>query len=209
MALQVGTDQKWKVYLVTGVIIVSVVGVAYEVKDYFFSGSTAPQPVHVTAAPVLKPQSGTAQGASGGQEAQKLTNAGMDPALHLEKLAASESVEYRGTGRNIFYAESAPVKIETPLIGARPGQPGPAQAILPPQPPPKPTPPAIDLKYFGYAQSKDKTLQAFLVHGEDIFLARTGEVVDHRYKVGSILPTSVEVTDLGFNNTQRLPLQAN
>ena len=88
MALQVGTDKKWKVYLVTGVIIVSVVGVAYEVKDYFFSGSTAPRPVHVTAAPVLKPQSGTAQGASGGQEAQKLTNAGMDPALHLEKLAA-------------------------------------------------------------------------------------------------------------------------
>jgi hypothetical protein len=209
MALQKGTENKTQVriLIVLGVILVCVAG--YVIKDNFFASAPTPAPVQPTKAPADAQKAAVTPSTSGGQEAQKLSNAGIDPALHLEILAQTESVEYLGTGRNIFSAESAPPPIEKLAAGPRPGQPGqPGVNAAPPAPAP-PKPPAIDLKYFGYTQAKDKSLQAFFVHGEDIFLARSGEVVNHRYKVGVILPGSVEITDLGYNNTQKLPLQTN
>lgn len=213
MALRLGAEDKRKVMILAGMSLVIVVMGGWEIKKYFFTAPPATvRTVTPIPSPVLHPTpaartTGVAIQGSAGPDAQKLSNSGLDPTLHFAKLALSEDVDYEGAGRNIFSPDSAPVRIEAPIKSPRINQ----QAILATQPvrPEPPRPPAIDLKYFGYAQAKDKSLQAFFVHGDDIFVARSGEIVDHRYKVGAIMPGSVQVTDLSYNNTQTLAMVAN
>jgi hypothetical protein len=208
MALRVGAENKRQVYLVIGLFAFILCFGGWQIYHTFTGPSAAARPAAVPApasasrAPAV---TAAAPAAAAGPAAQKLNNAGMDPTLHFDKLAQSENVEYAGTGRNIFSADSAPVVIETPAKSAREQRAVKMAAVV--SGPPRQ--PAINLKYFGYSLAKDKSLQAFFVHGDDIFLAKTGEIVDHRYKVGAILPGSVQVTDLGYNNTQTLPLSSN
>jgi len=211
MALALGTENKRQV------IIASVLGVILVICGFvvfhMFFGSASPSdsgpvpaapsaqnPPAPAAAP-LGPSSGTPSSPShaAGNEAQRLSNAGIDPALHFDKLAESEDVEYSGSGRNIFSADSVPVSIPKPIAPIRPNGSLPVAQNPPPSPP---KPPAIDLRYFGYSQDEHKVLKAFFMHGDDIFMAKTGDIVDHRFKIGAIRPLNVEVTDLAYNNTQ-------
>jgi hypothetical protein len=199
MAMRLGAENKKQLYTVIVLFSFIFLFGGYEIYT-MFSG-----PSNRVNAPPVRPvalQTPPTAAALGAPEAQKLSNAGIDPTLHLAQLEREESIEYSGTGRNIFSAESAPVKIEAPVKTAR-DEP---QVVVPQGPPPVPKPPAIDLKYFGYTQAKDKSIKAFLVHGDDIFMAKAGEIVDHRYKVGSIAPGSIQITDLAYNNTQSLPI---
>ena len=128
--------------------------------------------------------------------------ASLDPTLHPEWMAAAESLQYAGKGRNIFSMSSAPVQIEKLKGPARPG----AQALVAMGPPP---PPPIDLKFFGYEAHSGGARRIFLLHGDDVFIAVEGDVVDHRYKVVQIAPFSIQVEDLPYHNTQTLPLIQN
>jgi hypothetical protein len=205
MAIPLGIENKRQVYTVIALAVVIVLAGGYELYSNF--GTPAPATTAVTTpapAPARRTATGNAQRATAGPQAQRVASNNLDPALHLDKLAQSEDVVYAGTGRNIFSAESVPVAIPQPIISPRPGSQQ-RRASLP-EPP---HPPAIDLKYFGYSQSPDKSMRAFLVRGDDIFMARPGEIVDHRYKVDSIMPAAVQITDLGYNNTQTVPLSAN
>jgi len=136
------------------------------------------------------------------------TAAQYDPTLHMEAMLVAESLVYSGSGRNIFSASSAPVEanIPKPIAPVRP-----TGVVLPvyTAPPGPPPPPPIDLKFFGTATKVDGSREAFLLHGEDVFLAAPGSIVQRRYKIGSISANSVEVEDLTNNNKQNLPLQKN
>ena len=115
MALQVGNASKGKIALVAALIVVALGGVGYELYNQL---STGPAPAARPAAPATNFQLAGAPPAARhgaqnqpatGEEAKKLTNPGIDPTIHFGLLAQSEDVEYEGTGRNIFSAESAPV----------------------------------------------------------------------------------------------------
>ena len=202
MAIQLGLENKRQVYLVVALFTFILGFGGWQLYQNLATPST-PRPVPVPAA--AHPVTPAGGNAPAGQEAVKLNNAGIDPTLHFDKLAQSEDVVYSGTGRNIFSADSAPVAIEKPIKSGRAGGPTVIAAAAAPG---VPRPPAIDLKYFGYAQDKDKAMEAFFLHGQDIFMAKSGQIVDHRYKVGTITPMNVQVTDLGYNNTQMLTIAA-
>jgi hypothetical protein len=203
MALALGTENKRQVITVSILGVVLLICAVFVYRMYF--GSPSPSDSGSAPATPALQNSPTPSAASptAGNDAQRINNAGIDPALHFDKLAQSEDIQYTGSGRNIFSADSVPIDIPKPLAPVRPN---PANAAAQNTPPPPPKPPAIDLRYFGYSQDEHKVLKAFFIHGDDIFMAKTGDIVDHRYRVGQIQPLKVEVTDLAYNNTQEIQI---
>ena len=141
--------------------------------------------------------------ASSASTAARGSSSRLDPSLHPEGMLLTESLVYSGSGRNIFLAPgveaaAAGPKIPTPVATARYVPP-----IVNTGPPP---PPPIDLRFFGTATRQDGKRQAFLLRGDDVFVASPGDIVSRRYRIGAITLTGVEVTDLTNNNTQRLSM---
>ncbi len=131
------------------------------------------------------------------------TAAELDPTLRMGPMLVTESLVYSGTGRNIFSSASVPVALPRPVAPARPVA---LQAPVYTAPTGPPPPPPIDLKFFGTATSAAGGRQAFLLRGEDVFLASPGDIVQRRYKVVSIAANSMVVEDLVNSNRQTLPL---
>lgn len=201
MALKIGSEDRKKVSVVAGLAILTVIVFFWRVYPYLGGGTApAPPPTTVVAPTPAAPGANT----GGAHQAAKISStlAKLDPTLHPEWMAAAESLKYHGNGRNIFSMSSAPVNIETPKGPVRPS----AQQVAAQGPPP---PPPIDLKYFGYEAHAGGQRKVFLLHGDDVFIAAAGDVVDHRYKVVQIAPFSIQVQDIPFNNTQTLPLVQN
>jgi len=210
--MNLGLENKKKTFMVIGLGAVLFFAFAYQ----FGCFSSTPPPPQQPTAPVVKTTSVTdthapaptpspAPASGKAVEPVAYTAAQLDPTLHMEGMLEAESLLYDGSGRNIFSMQSAPPPVPKAIAPARPtGPPPPPAPYVPPPPPP---PPPIDLKFFGTEMGKDgSNKRAFLLHGEDVFIAGPGDIVDRRYKIDAILPNGIMIEDLPNNNTQMVPL---
>jgi hypothetical protein len=152
-------------------------------------------------------RNGTIAASAPGVDAVTLakTSASLDPTLDESAMLRTERLVYSGSGRNIFSATYTPPPVAIPknVPSARPGK----AITLPPAPVGPPPPPPINLKFFGTAKRAGNSVQAFLLSGDNVYLASAGEIVAHKYKILAINLSSIQVEDLQNNNTQILPLQ--
>jgi hypothetical protein len=183
--------------------VVAVVLIAWQFSGWFGGDSSSaasttvtPSSPSLSSTPGTRPRGNAVRNAAGKKEPGQ----NLDPSLRFDVLKASEDTKYEGTGRNIFrvFVEPPP----KPVAPVVPDQQRQAENG-PPQPPP---PPPIELKFYGFATPAGGAKRIFLAHNEDVFIAKEGEIVDRRYKVVRISPTSVEILDVLSNNRQSIPL---
>jgi len=181
---------------VIALVVLAVVG-SITIARMFLS-SPPPAPVtgqQVASANTAKPA--MRRTASG--KFVKVTEPRLDPTLDLDLLRQNEQIKYAGTARNIFVAGS-PVPHDDGATDHRKHKPEPPPVPVVPPPPP------IELKFFGFANKPGEPKKIFLSHGEDIFIASEGDIVNRRYRVLKISPAAVDIEDVLNNNRQSIPL---
>ncbi len=200
MAMRLGTEDKKKRIIAMVAVSLALTLIAHLVWQLATgSGPETPPPV----APAVASHAGLVAGPAA---RQVNSAAALDPTLHPERMALAENTRYTGTSRNIFSKDSLPpvqasAAIEKPLANVRSGAAGAAAGPAPPPP--------IDLKFYGFATRQGARKLIFLMHGDDLFIAGEGDIVDGRYKVVSISDTGVVIDDLSYNNQQTIPLETN
>ena len=213
MNLGLQDKKKRNIAIVAGIL--ALVAAYYMYSQLFGSDTPAPVAAPVattTSAPaVVVPVRKTVSGNTVGTQTKAsgiLTDAQLDPTLHMEAMLVTESLVYSGNGRNIFSANSAPAAAAIPrtIASVRTLQPIAPVRTGPVGPPP---PPPIELKFFGTETNASGSRRAFLLHGEDVFLVASGDIVQRRYRVISIDAHSILVEDIPNSNRQTLPLQSN
>jgi hypothetical protein len=136
----------------------------------------------------------------------------IDPTLQLDRFAKVQSVEIAGGARNVFqFAAAPPPKAELlakneplvkPFVKMGPNPPAP-----PTPPPPPPPPPPITLKFYGFSTTTANGKRtAYLLDGDEIFLAKEGDTLKRRYRILRIAANSVLIEDLDAKRQQSVPL---
>jgi hypothetical protein len=198
--VKLGAENRTKVIAATSLGVVLLIIIVTQFGG-FFGGmpSTAASPTASRATdPALDSAPAPRTAARGKPVTGKKDAAfrSMDPSLRLDLLKESENTKYEGAGRNIFR-----VFVEIPKMITPPVNPEPARAAYVPPPPPP-----INLTFYGFATPTGGTKRIFLAKGEDVFIAKEGDIVDRRYKVVRISQNAVEILDVLSNNRQSIPL---
>jgi hypothetical protein len=205
--VKLGTENRKQIIAAAALGVLLLLIVAYE---FMPSSSTIASTVPATNSAATDPQATPAYTArpaprhASAPVKKERPAQSLDPTLHLKLLAVSEDIKYEGSGRNIFVSQA---DVFIPTVGSSPvtdkDKKADGEWRLPG--PPAATP--IPLKYFGLSNKPGEPKRVFLVKGDDVFIAGEGEIVDRRYKVVRITPTSVDIQDVvGSGPPQTIPL---
>jgi hypothetical protein len=198
--VKLGAESRTKVIAVVSLGAVLLIVIVTQFSGFFGGmSSSAAAPTASRATDPALDSAAAPRPATRGKAAAGKKDAGvrsMDPSLRLDLLKESEETKYEGAGRNIFR-----VFVEIPKIVNPPVNPEPAPAAYVPPPPPP-----INLTFYGFATPTGGTKRIFLAKGEDVFIAKEGDIVDRRYKVVRISQNAVEILDVLSNNRQSIPL---
>jgi len=136
-----------------------------------------------------------------------------DPTLRTDLLDKLASVRIEQVQRSLFdfstAAAPAHAKLPDPRIDVQAQHMiGPELPPPPPAPPVKPPPPPITLKFYGRALPlKGGVKRVFCLINDEVKIPAEGDVLQRRYKIRRIQPTSVLVEDLQSSNQQTLPIE--
>jgi hypothetical protein len=196
--VQLGLENKKQTTWAAVLGTLAIIAVGYQFIPMFVGSSSEPAS-SAQAAPALT----RAAARSGAKPGKKPRVENLDPTLRLDLLASSEQTLYEGSGRNIFVSKAEDVTI--PKVGSN----GTTDHSKDPPwtPPVQAPPPPIPLKFYGFASKPGEPKKVFLSQGEELWVAGEGEIVNRRYKVIRIMPTSVELQDVvNSGPPQNIPL---
>jgi len=199
--VQLGLENKKKAIWAAVLGVVALLVFVWQFLP-MFTESSAPNSSAQAAAPTTAVKAPTSRSLKT-KPAKKPKVENLDPTLRLDLLASSEQTHYEGNGRNIFVSQAEEIPI--PIASGHTDTKKEETKIYTPPAPPQQTP--IPLRFYGFASSPGQPKKIFLKLNEDVFVAGEGEIVDRRYKVVRITPTSVEIQDVvGSGPPQSIPL---
>jgi len=205
--VKLGTENRRNLILAIVLGAVALLAVVYQFIPSSTTIASTATATGVPASPtgvLTRPAQAAHHGSGSGSGKKERPPQSLDPTLHLQQLNATEQIKYEGTGRNIFISQAEDVVIPKVIGNGTTDKNGTDTVI---QIPPAAPPPPIPLKFFGFANQPGERKKVFLSKGEDVFIAGEGEIVDRRYKVVRISPTSVEIQDVvGSGPPQSIPL---
>jgi len=131
---------------------------------------------------------------------------GIEPDLPRIDLGRLESPRGKsGTGRRDLFdfgVPPAPPPTPPPVIVATP--------VGPPLPPPPPTPtplPPLTVRYVGAIEDKrGLKVAVFLTDKEEVLTGQAGQLVGNRFRIVRIGLESVDIQEVGSDQTRRIPL---
>ena len=192
--MKLGTENKTKTVVAAGLLLVAAVAMYNWLSS---SNDSAPSPAATKVATGVNSAAKTLGKPAARKTGPVVLAQSLDPTLRVDLLKTSENVTYKGSGRDIFQNQPEPAPVPKEI-----------QPVINTGPPPPPPPPPIPLKFYGFTGNKSGPKEVFLSKGDDIFIAKEGQIIDRRYKIIKIGPNSVEVEDVLTNNRQTLPLTA-